>query len=1057
MKPEESQEKQIKWFDLGRFDAALKVVPNSPLRGTSMTCLEVRNEPTFVQKTLGDAPGRQVMQEWRDQMQELGFSMRPEFYEKTDESRGQAFRLYSGRTTFTLAEMQRIVPGVTADDFKLLPVAGIVHQQTLDPEMAGNWKQFAEQVLSKEAVAVWAPKANPFDKPWSEARHIDELWRVASEKNNSSPLVRNGPSSRWFGSELSNANYRENALTGFYADQVAALADGLQADEIEEVTMPYAMPLWVEKGGRIVALKDIRHVPEMLSVPPQKYMAAAVGNTEGIVVNLLRQSRGVEAVYREEVPKWREWKEGAEDVDREALFASIRRVLEADMEFSLRFPSASSFIDHFVDGNMWKAVEGVPIMKPLEGWDEADSRFLALLAQRFVGDGSADDVFEVLTAIDGRLRVQDADRAKDAAKAALRQVAESVKASAEDDVEKVRHEDAGVKIGGARKDFHRRAMTYADIEGMTEFERNSLVVKKNVWPPLDYEAMREAGVAANAAVAIKYLKDSINVAPDRRHHKLADDPEGTYIEAVGAVRDAMAEVKTLDEFAQTCHALYKKGQGDTNYIYGGSAFQVALGSDTCNLLCGSETNYGSLSDRQVDVRVPYKVQMEIRKRVREGAEWSFLIKPKREKSEAEKEAATERSDQERELHRPHLDVVERIGGEDWRAGRDVNAQDLMDHFGFRAIEFGNWLPQDERQSVLNMSFDSLCDLADALGIPPKGISLGGELAVAFGSRGSGGKNAALAHFEPGRYVANLTRMKGAGSLAHEWFHGLDWHLGGATKFLTEQGRPRYDGDPMPKLVAALSKRPSTPEEVLDRSKELAERCNSYAASWARHRQSEETSKTTDKLFDDFFERAKLKLYEEAARQFANNPRAAVHGDGAVNLSMQHDLGDSVVAEVRKVCRSNDQKLLKKEVDAIDNNVTHMLRNMSRWMTVEAARDLGVTLDDRFLGGVNAVDTGYLTQAKALDTKRSSPYWATDLEMFARAGAQFVYYELAERGVRSDYLVFGADEERHMQHPIGNPNPVGMDRLALREHFSALIEDYRIQLLRSMDAQSAMEP
>lgn len=49
-----------------------------------------------------------------------------------------------------------------------------------------------------------------------------------------------------------------------------------------------------------------------------------------------------------------------------------------------------------------------------------------------------------------------------------------------------------------------------------------------------------------------------------------------------------------------------------------------------------------------------------------------------------------------------------------------------------------------------------------------------RLAIAFGSRGKGN---ALAHYEPSRAVINLTKMKGAGSLAHEFGHALDDMLG----------------------------------------------------------------------------------------------------------------------------------------------------------------------------------------------------------------------------------------------------------------------------------------
>ena len=57
-----------------------------------------------------------------------------------------------------------------------------------------------------------------------------------------------------------------------------------------------------------------------------------------------------------------------------------------------------------------------------------------------------------------------------------------------------------------------------------------------------------------------------------------------------------------------------------------------------------------------------------------------------------------------------------------------------------------------------------------MGISPKAVGLGGRLGMAFGSRGSGWANA---HFESNAFVINITKTRGAGSLAHEWLHALD--------------------------------------------------------------------------------------------------------------------------------------------------------------------------------------------------------------------------------------------------------------------------------------------
>ena len=79
----------------------------------------------------------------------------------------------------------------------------------------------------------------------------------------------------------------------------------------------------------------------------------------------------------------------------------------------------------------------------------------------------------------------------------------------------------------------------------------------------------------------------------------------------------------------------------------------------------------------------------------------------------------------------------------------------------------------DRQGLLNATYDAFMDLAQVVGAPPQAISLNGTLGFAFGARG---KSKFSAHFEPDQVVINLTKTKGAGSLAHEWFHALDNHF-----------------------------------------------------------------------------------------------------------------------------------------------------------------------------------------------------------------------------------------------------------------------------------------
>ncbi len=130
-------------------------------------------------------------------------------------------------------------------------------------------------------------------------------------------------------------------------------------------------------------------------------------------------------------------------------------------------------------------------------------------------------------------------------------------------------------------------------------------------------------------------------------------------------------------------------------------------------------------------------------------------------------------------------------GADHRQGKDVTVEQFSDTFGFRGIQFGNWVKQGrnskERQGLLNHAYDAFMDLASILDLPVKALSLNGQLGMSFGARGNGGF--AAAHYEPGQVVINLTKTQGAGTLAHEWFHALDNYF---TSFRENAGSGRHD-------------------------------------------------------------------------------------------------------------------------------------------------------------------------------------------------------------------------------------------------------------------------
>jgi hypothetical protein len=105
---------------------------------------------------------------------------------------------------------------------------------------------------------------------------------------------------------------------------------------------------------------------------------------------------------------------------------------------------------------------------------------------------------------------------------------------------------------------------------------------------------------------------------------------------------------------------------------------------------------------------------------------------------------------------------------------EAGAKFMKDSLKLRGVQWGNYVTDDERVHHLTKSAEALADLADVTGLPDDAISLGNKIGLAIGARGRAG---ALAHYEPGTQVINLTRAGGVGSLAHEWGHAMDHFLG----------------------------------------------------------------------------------------------------------------------------------------------------------------------------------------------------------------------------------------------------------------------------------------
>ena len=228
-----------------------------------------------------------------------------------------------------------------------------------------------------------------------------------------------------------------------------------------------------------------------------------------------------------------------------------------------------------------------------------------------------------------------------------------------------------------------------------------------------------------------------------------------------------------------------------------------------------EQNTGDMAGRGRDTGEPYSYMGQ-----------ADRVGEEKELYGTRKKQSKEPDNRKKSLPYSKLDCVCRTGPEYLENGRHADEHDFKE-LGIRGVEFGASLSDEEAQSLLDECYLALCDLARVLGIDKKEVSLGGTLSLAFASRGNGGNGPAT--YDPKHHVINFTREGGAGSLAREWAHALDYYIGKSCRLgvtgteVPVSGCPGLKG--VPTSVTALlrglsSKRERlTPEEQLKVMKE----------------------------------------------------------------------------------------------------------------------------------------------------------------------------------------------------------------------------------------------
>lgn len=395
-------------------------------------------------------------------------------------------------------------------------------------------------------------------------------------------------------------------------------------------------------------------------------------------------------------------------------------------------------------------------------------------------------------------------------------------------------EDFGEKIGGARKDLYAAYCDLIKVAAETEVEKVPL---SKSFPAPNYKKLLDSGVERWKVDAVRALRDTIPMKPKKYSWKISEWSEKAAILrdiSINVLEDKwtaeefaeeLEKFKTHDsEYSKTilnsrgiaekiedkmliyhimgherdCSSLaftesYRKND-DGDYL---TELIEMHGADRYRTLCYGSTKSDAIERYKNQDRHEEKEPRE-KKNPFKVYSWRYanyyFIGCKVGKEYVEIQSPFEKSEEAYAYLNSHLEELEeklekyrdipyeRESENTPRTGKlkrngDVTPELFQETFGFRGVEFGEWVENKNRQENLNNAYDALTDMAEVLNLPPRALSLNGSLGLAFGARGRGGKNAPLAHYEPIKVVINLTKKNGAGSLGHEWFHSVDNYFG----------------------------------------------------------------------------------------------------------------------------------------------------------------------------------------------------------------------------------------------------------------------------------------
>jgi len=331
-----------------------------------------------------------------------------------------------------------------------------------------------------------------------------------------------------------------------------------------------------------------------------------------------------------------------------------------------------------------------------------------------------------------------------------------------------------------------------------------------------------------------------------------------------------------------------------------------------------------------------------------------------------------------------LDYIKRIGGYKIEES-DIIPNVLIDKYGFKSVQFGNYVKDNEAKEHIKHFMSAMIDISDILNINFEKFNKLGGLSIAFGARGSGG---AAAHYESGHKIINITKKNGDGAIAHEYGHYID--------------------NLLPYLY--------------DKTKPLE------FASGHRGRFSPNTT-----YIDNIALRTTFIKLMKAMIKGEDGYRETV--DTTFYKTMyKHDYSKSDLKET-----------FEETIEYVKQKYAHYFTSTSRSKNETSAKFMGFILHHFNIDKVDLGITPKNASAYYSYASRAGGYWLRPTELFARAFEMFIYDKLANLNRANNYLTSGSWFNTVFFNKDGlsvKTYPFGKERELLYKRFDEFFKIFR---------------